>query len=47
LKPHPEGYLLAAQALSVDPSRCLVIGDRPDADGEAARAAQMAFRLVR
>ena len=47
LKPHPEGYLLAARALSVDPSRCLVIGDRPDADGEAARAAQMAFRLVR
>jgi HAD superfamily hydrolase (TIGR01549 family) len=47
LKPDPEGYLLAAQALSVEPSRCLVIGDRPDADGEAARAAKMAFRLVR
>jgi putative hydrolase of the HAD superfamily len=47
LKPHPEGYLLAAQGLSVDPSRCLVIGDRPDADGEAARAAGMGFRLVR
>jgi len=47
LKPHPEGYLLAAQGLSVDPSRCLVIGDRADADGEAARAAGMGFRLVR
>jgi len=46
LKPNPEGYLLAAQALSVDPSRCLVIGDREDADGGAARAARMAFRLV-
>ena len=46
LKPHPEGYLLAATALSVDPSRCLVIGDREDADGEAARAARMAFRRI-
>ena len=46
LKPHPEGYLLAASALSVDPSRCLVIGDREDADGQAARAAKMAFRRI-
>lgn len=46
LKPHPEGYLSAAQLLDVEPARCLVIGDRDDADGEAARAAQMAFRLV-
>jgi HAD superfamily hydrolase (TIGR01509 family) len=47
LKPDPEGYLLAASALSVDPARCLVIGDRDDADGEAARAARMAFRHIR
>jgi len=46
LKPDPEGYLLAAKALSVDPSRCLVIGDREDADGAAARAASMSFRLI-
>lgn len=46
LKPSPEGYLHAAKRLSVDPTRCLVIGDREDADGEAARAAGMAFRLV-
>jgi HAD superfamily hydrolase (TIGR01549 family) len=46
LKPHPEGYLLAANALRVAPERCLVIGDRDDADGAAARAAKMAFRLV-
>jgi HAD superfamily hydrolase (TIGR01509 family) len=47
LKPHPAGYLLAARALGVEPPRCLVIGDRDDADGRAARSAGMAFRLVR
>ena len=46
LKPDPEGYLRAAQLLRVEPSRCLVIGDRDDADGAAARGAGMAFRLV-
>ncbi|HEY3252994.1 MAG TPA: HAD family hydrolase [Polyangiaceae bacterium] len=46
LKPDPEGYLHAAELLKVQPSRCLVIGDRDDADGEAARAAKMSFRLV-
>lgn len=47
LKPAPDGYLLAAKALGVEPSRCLVIGDRLDADGAAAEAAGMSFRLVR
>jgi putative hydrolase of the HAD superfamily len=47
LKPDPEGYLRAAELLQVDPSRCLVIGDRDDADGAAARAGNMAFRLVK
>lgn len=46
LKPHPEGYLSAAERLGVNPERCLVLGDRPDADGEAARRAGMSFRLV-
>jgi putative hydrolase of the HAD superfamily len=46
LKPDPEGYLRAAELLQVPPVRCLVIGDRDDADGEAARAGKMAFRLV-
>jgi HAD superfamily hydrolase (TIGR01509 family) len=46
LKPDPEGYLRAAALLKVDPARCLVIGDRDDADGGAARAAKMAFRLL-
>jgi HAD superfamily hydrolase (TIGR01549 family) len=47
LKPCPDGYLAAAERLGVAPADCLVIGDRDDADGEAARRAGMAFRLVR
>jgi HAD superfamily hydrolase (TIGR01549 family) len=46
LKPHPNGVLRAAKALGVDPARCLVIGDRADADGAAAQTAGMAFRRV-
>ena len=46
LKPHPGGMLKAADALGVAPRDCLVIGDREDADGVAAQAAGMAFRLV-
>jgi HAD superfamily hydrolase (TIGR01549 family) len=46
LKPHPEGYLAAAERLGVAPERCLIVGDRDDADGAAARAAGMGFRLV-
>ena len=47
LKPAPDGMLLAAAELGVLPEHCLVIGDRDDADGAAARAAGMAFRLIR
>lgn len=43
LKPDPEGYLSAARRLGVEPAACLVIGDRDDADGAAARAAGMEF----
>jgi len=46
LKPHPDGYLEAARRLGVEPGDCLVIGDREDADGAAARAAGMGFRRV-
>ncbi len=46
LKPDPAGYLLAAQRLGIAAARCLVIGDREDADGAAAEAAGMQFRLV-
>ncbi len=46
LKPDPSGMLRAAEALGVAPAECLVIGDREDADGAAARAAGMTFRRV-
>lgn len=46
LKPHPEGYLSASERLGVPPARCLVLGDRADADGEAARRAGMPFRRI-
>ncbi|HEU4579936.1 MAG TPA: HAD family hydrolase [Polyangiaceae bacterium] len=46
LKPHPDGLLRACEQLRVSPERCLVLGDRHDADGEAARRAGMAFRRV-
>jgi HAD superfamily hydrolase (TIGR01549 family) len=46
LKPNPAGYQIAAAALGLNPGQCLVIGDRDDADGEAARRAQMQFLHV-
>jgi FMN phosphatase YigB (HAD superfamily) len=46
LKPHPSGYLLAAERLGFAADQCLVIGDRADADGEAARRAGMSFLHV-
>jgi putative hydrolase of the HAD superfamily len=46
LKPWPDGYLMAAERLGVAPVDCLVLGDRPDADGEAARRAGMMFRRI-
>lgn len=39
-KPHPEGYLTAANLLRVDPAMCVVVEDTP-AGLEAARAAGM------
>jgi FMN phosphatase YigB (HAD superfamily) len=46
LKPNPASYLLAAQKLDIVPDRCLVIGDRQDADGLAASNAGMSFEMV-
>ncbi len=47
LKPLPDAYLAAAARLGVRPEECLVLGDRLDADGLAARRAGMGFRLVK
>jgi HAD superfamily hydrolase (TIGR01549 family) len=46
IKPDPEGLLRAAAELGVAPAACLVLGDRRDVDGAAARAAGMSFRRV-
>jgi len=46
LKPSPRAFLLAARRLGVDPGRVLVVGDRDDMDGAAARAASMRFLCV-
>jgi phosphoglycolate phosphatase/putative hydrolase of the HAD superfamily len=46
LKPNPTGYLEAAKQLGIAADRCLVWGDRADADGAAAEAAGMGFRQV-
>jgi sugar-phosphatase len=37
-KPHPEGYLLAARRLGVDPARCLVVEDTPAGIGAGLAA---------
>lgn len=39
LKPLPDGLLAASEAMSVPPEQLLHIGDRPELDGEMARAA--------
>lgn len=45
-KPDPELLLRAAKDLGVAPQRCLYIGDVDRVDGQAARAAGMAFALI-
>ena len=47
LKPCPDALLIAASELGIQPGDCQVIGDRVDADGAAAAAAGMSFRLIR
>lgn len=46
LKPSKAPFLLVAEALGVDPSDCVVVGDREDTDGMGAREAGMKFKLV-
>jgi putative hydrolase of the HAD superfamily len=42
-KPSPRGFLHAAERWGLDPSRIVYVGDRPEVDGEGARAAGMRF----
>lgn len=43
LKPNPAGFLKVAELLGVTPSRCLIIGDRDDRDGQAAKRGGFLF----
>jgi HAD superfamily hydrolase (TIGR01509 family) len=45
-KPDPEGYLKAASLLGAQPEECVIIGDRPDRDGEAAARAGIRYVQV-
>ncbi|OGJ59662.1 hypothetical protein A2881_03395 [Candidatus Peribacteria bacterium RIFCSPHIGHO2_01_FULL_55_13] len=45
-KPRPDGLLMAAQKLNVDPRECVYIGDQPF-DAEAAKNAGMECWIVR
>jgi len=45
-KPHPRGFVCAAQMWRVEPDEVLFVGDRPDVDGEGARAAGMDCVIV-
>jgi HAD superfamily hydrolase (TIGR01509 family) len=44
-KPDPEGYLLAAQKLGVDPRRCVVIEDSPNGVAAAEAAGCLAIAV--
>ncbi len=42
-KPNPKGLILACEKMELLPEECLVIGDRDDKDGEAARRGQIPY----
>jgi HAD superfamily hydrolase (TIGR01549 family) len=46
LKPSPKPFLDIASKWGISPDKILVVGDRNDTDGEAARAAGMKFLKV-
>ena len=46
LKPHPRPFLAIAEKWGMDPGHILVIGDRADTDGRAAKNAGMQFVMV-
>lgn len=46
LKPSPRGLLYIADRLGFAPAECLMVGDRDERDGEAARRAGMAYHIL-
>jgi HAD superfamily hydrolase (TIGR01549 family) len=45
-KPNPRGFLAASERWHLDPTEILYVGDRPDADGAGAAAANMPVAIV-
>ena len=45
-KPHPRGLAVTARRLDVEPVQTVYIGDRPETDAVAARAAGMACVIL-
>jgi HAD superfamily hydrolase (TIGR01549 family) len=46
-KPHPAGLVRIVDTLGIAPDQCLMIGDRDNRDGAAARAIAMPFLLCK
>ena len=46
LKPRPEGLSRALERLAVGPAEALMVGDRDDCDGEAARRLGCPYLLL-
>ena len=47
LKPCKEAFAKLCRELSLQPSECLMVGDRPDTDGAGARSVKMPFLHVK
>jgi len=45
LKPNPKGLLHAVARLGLEPSQCLLVGDRDERDGECARRAGVPYLI--
>ena len=46
LKPCKESFEMICREMGLQPSECLMVGDREDTDGDGARSVGMAFQLV-
>lgn len=47
LKPCKEAFAKLCRGISLQPSECLMVGDRPDTDGAGARSAGIAFKQIK
>ena len=47
LKPCKKSFVKICKEMQLQPSECLMVGDRTDTDGKGARSVGMAFKLVK